>query len=339
MRIWWDPAVVQGNPDFLGVIPGGQSFVIPQGKITQVPSQGTGFTYKPSVRAGTYMYIVAGDNRGNGTGGAFGTTVAAGINTDNSCLSNNSPSSTPGSPAGGSYATGTNGAGTVGNTGGASGGSSGKSSTNIGAIVGGVIGGVVLFIVALLLFWFYRRRQKKYRRTKERPVDLLNAEDDGDDSPDHANGRTRANELPEYYRPEPFMVPDPTADGASVNGAEEDGRRPLSGTANSFYTRDGTPEPHSASMSGFGPGIGGSSVGGERRKGGAPRPMRAVNIIQHDDAGPSLPKESEDEPETIELPPAYTAVGRTKSPEGSPSPPVPGATAAAGAAEPPAAAQ
>jgi hypothetical protein len=37
--------------------------------------------------------------------------------------------------------------------------------------------------------------------------------------------------------------------------------------------------------------------------------MRPVNIIQHDDAGPSEggPKE-EDEPETIELPPAYTNI-------------------------------
>ena len=38
------------------------------------------------------------------------------------------------------------------------------------------------------------------------------------------------------------------------------------------------------------------------------RPLRPINIIQHDDAGPSEPKEEEGDPETIELPPAYTAV-------------------------------
>ena len=301
--------------------------------MTQKPEEGTGFDWVPNVRAGTFFLLVGGDNRGNGTGGAFGTTVAAGIQTNNTCLSDSSPSSTPGSPAGGSYATSStyvlaacflleilfinfffSGAGTS---------SGGKSSTNTGAIVGGVIGGVVLFIIVILLFWFHRRQKRKYKGTKERPVDLLNADDDGDDSPDHVEGRTRANELPEYYRPEPFMVPDPTVDGSSIHGTEEDGRRPLSGTATSFYTRTGTPEPHTASLSGFGPGIGGSSVGAERRK-GAPRPMRAVNIIQHDDAGPSLPpdKEGEDEPETIELPPAYTAVGRNKAPEASPPPAV-----------------
>lgn len=49
--------------------------------------------------------IIGGDNRGNGTGGSALYVVGNGINNDGSCLSNNSPSSTPGNPAGGSYPT------------------------------------------------------------------------------------------------------------------------------------------------------------------------------------------------------------------------------------------
>jgi hypothetical protein len=39
------------------------------------------------------------------------------------------------------------------------------------------------------------------------------------------------------------------------------------------------------------------------------RPMRLVNIIQHDDAGPSEPAgDDEAVADTIELPPAYTNI-------------------------------
>jgi hypothetical protein len=148
---------------------------------------------------------------------------------------------------------------------------------------------------------------------REKPMNLIT--DDDDDVP---AGGGRRNELPEYYRPEPFMVPDPTLDGehSSVGGtqADEDGTRPLSGASSSFYTRGTTPEP-GTSLAGYGAGgtHAGSSTGGERRKGGAPRPMRPVNIIQHDDAGPPEDKQPEADPETIELPPAYTAVGRGRA--------------------------
>ena len=43
----------------------------------------------------------------------------------------------------------------------------------------------------------------------------------------------RRNELPEYYQPEPFMVPDPTLDGSSTyrtqTGTAEDGEKACSG--------------------------------------------------------------------------------------------------------------
>ncbi len=97
------------TPNFVGVIPGGQSFSVPQGAITNQTSLGTGFTWKPSLRAGTTLMLVGGDSRGNGTGGSILNVVSAGTNQDGSCLSNSSPSSTPGSPAGGSYPTGSGG--------------------------------------------------------------------------------------------------------------------------------------------------------------------------------------------------------------------------------------
>ncbi|KAF9489240.1 hypothetical protein BDN71DRAFT_1512319 [Pleurotus eryngii] len=47
--LWWDNTTIQGIPSFLGVIPGGDSFVIPEGHITDVPAQGTGFSWTPSL--------------------------------------------------------------------------------------------------------------------------------------------------------------------------------------------------------------------------------------------------------------------------------------------------
>lgn len=291
-RLGWDNSTVQGIPNFLGVIPGGQSFAVPEplDSITNVDSEGTGFTWLPNLRGGTTLLLIAGDNRGNGTGGSSLNTVSTGTQNIGTCLNSTSPSSTPGSPAGGSYATSTNGSWT--------GGGSGGGSTNTAAIVGGVIGGVVLLLAVVLLLLFFRRREKLQKRQKERPVDLLNAEEDGDE--DHA---PRQNELPQYYRPEPFMVSD-TLSGTG-DGYTTDGERPLSGvtTTTSYYNRSATPEGSAAY--GYGAGVSGSSVGG--RKGGM-RPLRPVNIIQHDDAGPSEPKEEEGDPETIELPPAYTAM-------------------------------
>jgi hypothetical protein len=48
------------------------------------------------------------------------------------------------------------------------------------------------------------------------------------------------------------------------------------------------------------------------RKNNAPlRPSRPVTIIEHDDAGPPQPMmRVDEEPETIELPPAYSRIKR-----------------------------
>lgn len=143
-RIWWDQTtgLVQGcvntvmsnqrlpdcrlrTPFFLGVIPGGQSFQIPvpADNLTVVSEQGLGFTWYPSVRASTLVILVAGDNRGPGSGGSAPYLVNYSENS--TCLNDLSPSSTAGSPAGGSYPTTT------------SAGSSGSGhKSDVGPIVG-----------------------------------------------------------------------------------------------------------------------------------------------------------------------------------------------------------
>jgi hypothetical protein len=95
------------NPVYHGVIPGGNAFEIPQGPITDVPQFGRGFDWKCNLRTGTQILFVAGDDRGITTGGSLDTVVANPSNGDSSCLDETSPSSTPGTPAGGVYPTGT----------------------------------------------------------------------------------------------------------------------------------------------------------------------------------------------------------------------------------------
>ncbi|KAL0067450.1 hypothetical protein AAF712_005437 [Marasmius tenuissimus] len=274
-RLWWDPSKVQGKVSFLGVIPGGNSFKIPEGQITDKSSSGlgTGFDWTPNIRAGTTLHIVGSDGRGTGNGGSTRPNVGDNINRDNSCLNDQSPSSTAGNPAGGSYPTDSSGNGVSE--------SGGGNKTNVGAIVGGVVGGVFALIALALVLWFFRKRSQDRRRPHEKPVDLLNA-DEGDES-------DRRQHLPQYYEPEPFLMPDPT-----VAGSEHDTEgRPLSTHySDRPSSRSGTPDI--------------ASTSGATRK-TAPRPYRAVNIIQHDDAGPSDKPEPE-APETIELPPAYTNI-------------------------------
>ena len=93
--------------NFYGVIPGGDSFIIPQGPLSTTNDTGTGFSWAVDITGGTNVLIIGGDDRGTGTGGVAPFTV--GYSTNGSCLSNISPSSTPGSPAGGSYPTSTSG--------------------------------------------------------------------------------------------------------------------------------------------------------------------------------------------------------------------------------------
>ncbi|KAI0792354.1 hypothetical protein C8Q75DRAFT_706106, partial [Abortiporus biennis] len=293
-RIWWDPAVVQGVPTFQGAIPGGQSFAVPQGQLTTVAEQGLGFTWTPSVRTGTTVILLGGDNRGPGTAGSAVFIVNQG---DNSCLSDSSPSSTPGSPAGGSYPTSTSGAGT-----GAEDNSGSGSKTDVGAIVGGVVGGVVGFLAVLLVLLFFYRRSKFHNQRKHQgaPVDLLRDGDPDDNEPE-------TTQLPQYYQPEPFVLPDPTVISSADDSDPTSATRPsadrrfsrYSGTTTSFEgalgipARAGTPS-------------GSTSTSGYMRKSPAPPSFRPVNIVQHEDAGPT--DREGGEMETIELPPAYSKI-------------------------------
>ncbi|KAH8101119.1 hypothetical protein BXZ70DRAFT_1007516 [Cristinia sonorae] len=279
-RIWWDPANVQGTPSFQGAIPGGQSFSVPQGSLTTVAEQGLGFTWRPSVRAGTTLLLLGGDDRGPGTAGSTTYIVGQG---DNSCLSDLSPSSTAGSPAGGSYPTSPGDP----NPG-------GKSKPNVGAIVGGVIAGVVGLAALILLFIFWRRRSKFHKQQKAGAVDLLRQDDDDEPHPE-------TSQLPRYYQPEPFIVPDPTVVSSShgESTAPPSALRPLDARDRRFSHNSATsagtstPDGQSAGTSTY------------MRKSPPPPVFRPVNIVQHEDAGPG---ENDEPGETIELPPAYTNI-------------------------------
>jgi hypothetical protein len=116
-----------------GTIPGGTSFAIPQGSLSSNNATGTGFNWAVDIVGGTNVLFIGNDDRGIGAGGVAAVTIADTL--DSSCLNNNSPSSTAGNPAGGSYPTGpgTAGSGSVGyptNTGEpSSNGSAGHSSS------------------------------------------------------------------------------------------------------------------------------------------------------------------------------------------------------------------
>jgi len=273
-RIWWDPTKVQGTPKFQGVIPGGQSFEVPQGSITTVPEQGTGFSWTPSIRAGSTVMLVGGDDRGTGNAGSSFYIVSQNVTTnDSSCINNNSPSSTPGTPAGAMHPTGTTNV------------PSGGSGTPVGAIVGGVVGGLAGLVAIALAFIFYMRRRRFQRANKERPALFQDNDDDGPSE--------RRENLPHYYEPEPFTLPEPTDAGSTR--ASTDNRRHSELT---YMTdlgfgaqRAGTPD-------------GGTVLTGSSRKSPLPT-LRPVNVIQHEDAGPSGGPGEEDA-ETVELPPAYT---------------------------------
>jgi hypothetical protein len=170
--------------------------------------------------------------------------------------------------------------------------------SNTGAIVGGVVGGVVALIAIVLACLFYLRRKRLNATGKTySSVDRFHV--------DNEDGTPNEGDLPQFYQPEPFMVPDPTV--ASSNGHERNesfDRRQSSQTATSTdFPRGGTPDPH-------GLGAAGTTSGSTqtRKSPLGPAQLRPVNIIQHDDAGDG----GEEEQETIELPPAYTHIRKPR---------------------------
>ncbi len=140
-------------------------------------------------------------------------------------------------------------------------------------------------LIALILVGLFLWRRHHFHQQHKRPVDLLNEDDAVDGNP------------PQYYQPEPFVVPEPTASSsAAETSTVAGGARPSVDHRQSHYSnltgeRSATPDQSAVSGSTY------------MRKSPAPPSFRPVNIIQHDDAGPSAA-----EPETIELPPAYTNI-------------------------------
>ncbi|KAI9438586.1 hypothetical protein H4582DRAFT_2076217 [Lactarius indigo] len=296
VRWWWGQDLVKGTVNFYGVIPGGNSFNIPQGPLSTNTVTGTGFSWTVDITGGTNILIIGGDDRGIGSGGVAPFTVAYSVNS--TCLNSTSPSSTAGSPAGGSYPTSTSGS--------SSGSSGGRSNTGLIAgadfqlefseayvllksffFTGGIAGGLVVIIAVALIAFFYPRR-RGYSAVG-RPVNVLHDDEDG-----HVPHRDPLH----YYTPEPYTVPDPTI-GRTFEAAYAPDRPVTLTTAD-------IPRPQTL--------VGMTAPVTATRK-NAPRPQRRpVNIIQHDDAGPSEVPMSVGEPETIELPPAYANIRPAQHP-------------------------
>lgn len=71
-------ALTSSVPFFFSVIPGSTFGPILLGKIEDQAGLGTGFTWRPPVRAGTNLIIVGGDSRGADAGGFVSAVVIPG---------------------------------------------------------------------------------------------------------------------------------------------------------------------------------------------------------------------------------------------------------------------
>lgn len=134
--------------------------------------------------------------------------------------------------------------------------------------------------------------------------------------------REDRGELPRFYEPEPFIMPDAFSDPDSSSRhslhSTHDGQPPRT----SMTTASGVPGAGMRAASRLsvttmseagGPGPASSS--GARKTGLPPSAFRPVNFIQHDDGGEVDPNTQE--AETVELPPAYTDVrGRAAAASG-----------------------
>ncbi|KAF9524375.1 hypothetical protein CPB83DRAFT_820274 [Crepidotus variabilis] len=275
---------VQGNPNYLGIIPGGQSFEIPRSNVSTDGS----INWQASLKSTTTLILVAGDARGRGSGGSAVYTVGVGSTFDNSCLDENSPSSTPGNPAGG-YPT-ANG----------NGGSGHSMRLNVGAIIGVALGGVTVLVMSVILLWWWRRKHNQRRGLRAVLLDRV------DDDVDHSEGRGRkARKQPRVQRPIHHYSPEPFRFMSSSNSLNNPSSM---SSLVGFSSRGGMYQAKPGAMA-----SGGETSG--RRKGLPRTPALAVvNVIQHDDAGPPLsPPKDLTVPTIVELPPAYTALKRLQT--------------------------
>ncbi|CAE6419610.1 unnamed protein product [Rhizoctonia solani] len=281
-----------GPVSVYNIVPGGQS------RAFDIPSGATSINWNTNIRTNTTIMIVAGDSRGPGTGGSSELLTIGSGSSD--CIDASSPSSTQQPPAGGIN---TAGGSTPTST------PSGGGSGNTGAIVGGVIGGVAGLVIILLILLFFYRRRKHHKNSGTRPMkpDLIDPSEDRQ----HAG-----EERPGLYEPEPFIMPPPefdpeTSSHHSLHTAHDGGRPSNAGTIPGGHAR--APSRLSVTTASELGGVPPSSQG-TRKTGMPPTSFRAVNFIQHDDGGEVEP--GTQEPETIELPPAYTDF-RSKATEAS----------------------
>lgn len=145
-----------------------------------------------------------------------------------------------------------------------------------------------LLIIAFLLFFWFKRRDAR-RGNKERPSLFV---DHDDEAP---NSQPLREDLPIHYQPEPFTASEPTDRASTPRPSTPFDRseRPVSQSLTYLSDPQRVASPDGTST-------------GLSRKSPIPPSLRPVNFIQHEDAGPS----DNPEPETIELPPAYTNIRR-----------------------------
>ena len=285
------------------------------------------------------MLLVAGDSRGPGTGGSVNTAIGNSPTSNTTCLNSQSPSSTAGTPAGAvQTSTSGNSGGNNGNNNGGSGSGSGGSTSNAGAIAGGIVGALAAVIVGVLVALFFIRKRRRQRHPVAHGVDLL-PEGGGGGGGIGGNGGRDADQPPEFYQPEPFIVPpslysQSRADGEeSAVGGSRSARPSMSDLGGQRYsalsTTDQSESAYDTSRGGMSGNLlaGGSGGGGttgqstsygpgsaRKSPGGMPQ-LRPVNFVMHEDAG-GLPEAGgsgqtdENENETIELPPSYNSVRR-----------------------------
>ncbi|KAF8265832.1 hypothetical protein EI94DRAFT_1854592 [Lactarius quietus] len=129
-------------------------------------------------------------------------------------------------------------------------------------------------MVAVALIAFFCVRLSHAAISKERPVNVLHDDEDGDGS---------YQGLPHYYVPEPYLVSDSNNGGTS--GAASTSNRLFSMTPADILHTQGT-----------------AAAATTMRKNALPATLRPKNVIQHDDAGPREGTASVGEPEMIELP-------------------------------------
>ncbi|KAF8320415.1 hypothetical protein DL93DRAFT_2094331 [Clavulina sp. PMI_390] len=322
-----------GDVTFYGIIPGGESFLVTPGSQP--------YSWQMRVRAGTSVTLFAGDSNGPGTGGSAGPFVVNG--TDSSCIDSSSPSSTAGSPAGavtGSPSSSTTSGKSSGSQTSSSPGSSntssgggGGSSSKTGPIVGGVIGGLVFLAVVggLLVFCLRRRRRHDdddMLPARRRRVDLAEGSGAGgdDEEPNTPPGPPMIESG--FYHPEPFVVPEigssrpstelghggPRTQGSSsmdLMSPTTIGSASAAGVAAARRERRVSNNTLSSSdppSSGVTPGSAGRSTGRLGKGAHPPSAMRAVNFVQHEDAGAVGAVDPATGEQVLELPPTYDAV-------------------------------